>query len=233
MAPSLDSLPPELLFEIIDYLQSSARLSLTLVSKHFQSWIPTESKTLLKDRSRCEAIAVRRFLQESQNRRSRKRRCVVCRGLYPEDFFRRTAPICNWHDGWFMATTLSRHVEKSVMDRLEKVNPRKTCWFALEREFCVHKREIVGWSVPDCRCNCDSCGHFEVTCYVRRSSQSNRPARWELSENGLGVVEEGFVDGNGRNQSSNMRGLNMLTTDVSRQRYKRTVPVLRLNDVKS
>ena len=95
-----------------------------------------------------------------------------------------------------MKTSLSPYLEQPLRDKLEKTSPTKTLWVALKRTYCAHDNDVVRWHVPECKCECDSCGHFEVNCYVRIASGPDYPSDRQLSEDNdgnLNVIEESWV----------------------------------------
>ena len=68
-------------------------------------------------------------------------------------------------------------------------------WVAIDRVYCAHTRDIVGWHVADCECTCESCGHFPVKCYVRVSGKLGNPKYAELAEDKRTVSEERWMHG--------------------------------------
>jgi hypothetical protein len=178
---NLEKLPLELLYEILKHLQPSSHVALHLCSRTLQRAVPTPRPSLL-NASHCEREALKRYLYESETLRHGKRRCILCRTICSIGFFKSASPICQWHEGWFMALTSDRLcLEQSVRDKLERIRSMNhRCWIAMRREYCAHSREVIGWSASNCRENCNSCGHFEVTCYIRISPLDSIPRSWQL-----------------------------------------------------
>ena len=198
MALNLATLPPELLTEITDHLQPSSQISLKLVNKSLSYGTPPVAPVDYRDR--CEVRAWRRFSRERENLQSDKKRCIVCDALELRRMFRDNTPICRWHDGWFIKTYLPQWAEPSMKEMYQRLARNSTTvqWFAISREFCAHRRNVIGWDSHECNCECNSCGHFEVTCYLRLAPQSDDLRSWEIFGDGEGapcVIEQHGLNG--------------------------------------
>lgn len=234
---SLTALPPELLLNILSYLSPSSRTSLLLVSKHFRRWatskIPSASE--IHPSARCEYLALTRYIAEYALLRHDRRRCVICSAVLARDFFHsEVTPICKWHDGWFMALQAPVALEQRFRDMLTEVAQRgKTRWVATTRKYCVHQREVVEWHVENCGCRCGSCGHFDVTCYVRISARDDKPMSWHLriddSSTAIVVEKRGWIGGNGQACLSDLTSVEPLELDLLRI-CNVEVPVVRVEE---
>ena len=196
MPSNLDMLPPELLLEMAQHISPSTRESLRLASEHLQNRLPGVPRSYFKTAPRCEQIAWSRFLNEGGSTGLGKRQCILCHAVLSRDFFRGDVSICKWHDGWFMSTSLPSFLDEATKKRLLEVQSRHPVkWIAFERQYCAHQKQIIGWHINKCCCNCNSCGHFEVICYVRVSGENDPPKSWELAQDNDGslcVIESPF-----------------------------------------
>ena len=196
MVTTLDTLPPELLLELLDYLAPSSHVSLTLVSKRIHSILP---KCKLPPRPvgrGCQEVTIDRSLQEPELRRSEKRRCLVCGGIFDKNYFHGIAPVCKWHDGHFELPEIPRYIERPVKDRLMArtrliaSNGLGPCWVALERDVCFHGLQVMRWDALNSPCcECMNCGHFRVRCLVRVSCKIDPPRSWSVSKDGKWMFE--------------------------------------------
>ncbi len=167
----LQDLPTELLLQIFNQLAPSARLSLRLSTKTFFRRLPEVPSSSFTHCSRCERNAFKRIFHERAFQKKEQRRCVLCGSIQSTDFFRGSVPICKWHDAWFLYSLLLPDTRANARIVTSSQNPGTAVaqWVPLDRSYCVHDRQIIGWDVPRCFCDCDSCGHFEVMCYFRAS----------------------------------------------------------------
>jgi hypothetical protein len=199
MAAYLVLLPVELLLAVVDYLPVSSIISLKLTSRHLYEWLPTPSKATVARLSQCERIALERYVSEAAHLLLHQRRCIICGGVQAFDFFRDVAPICKWHDGWFMAASHRPLVlEPSIRRRIRKLElENSSCWVTIERSYCVHRREVLGWFMKDCNCECNACGHFLVRCHIRVSQDRDGLRGWQLVESAdqTVIIEDRVADG--------------------------------------
>lgn len=190
MAPRLDTLPPELFLDILDYLAPSAHISLSHVDKRFKFLVP---KRYLRRRGTpgCERTAIDRFRQELILRKEGKRLCLLCNGIFDNTWFRGLVPICRWHNAQFEEPGIPRYVENAVRDRLLARGRLGVCWVALKRDVCLHRFTIRKWDRPnpDCCGRCMDCGHFEVECRVRVAPAGDVMKSWENSKDGRFMLE--------------------------------------------
>lgn len=197
MPRRLDDLPLDVLLEIFDYVPTSTMVSLTLVKKRF-NWLFTRKKYLRHlhrtpgGMSLCEAAEVARSHGELRLKRAALRRCRLCRGDFPDDevWFEGLAPFCRNHEGLFESPEIPEFIDEKTRQRLKAQARSGTCWVALKREFCCHQRRVKGWAKPiEPCCECDHCGHYDVTCIVRISRKDDVPISWERSKDGKWIVE--------------------------------------------
>lgn len=239
--PTLSALPAELLLQILTHLPPSSRVSLSLVSKHFHHWTSPKHPSTLSTypNTRCENLAITRYLTSHLLHRLNKRRCLLCGAVQSTTFFRSAVtPICKWHDGWFMALHPPPALESRIRGAVVWLARRgRTCWVALTRKYCVHEREVVGWFVEDCGCGCGSCGHFDVVCYVRAAAEGERPRSWRIRDVDGGervvVVEERVWSGGFREQElESCSGLDSVQDGLLRT-HSVEVPVIRFEDLQA
>ena len=191
MAATLETLPPEIVLEIFEYLGRSSFISLSLVNKGFSSLIP---KKLLRLPfvSPCEKSAINRLMNEVKLRKYRLRQCRLCRGFFNDNemWLRGVAPVCMWHNGRFESPMIPRYIDQRTRSRLLAMEQLQAGWVALDREMCFHCFRIREWKRPgrDC-CTCRDCGRFDVTCLVRVSRLDDTPMSWERSKDGEWIIE--------------------------------------------
>lgn len=197
-ASRITSLPLELLWEVASYLPVSGHIALKLSCRSLLLSIPEPPRDWNKNASRCERKAHRRHINEARDLADGKRRCVNCDLVTYSGRFPTSAPLCKWHEPRFMSNSIPGNLDTGIRANLKDVARASTgpSWVALERLYCAHSREIIGWHEADCNCDCDSCGHFPVPCFVRIPSK--RDTRYwrssKLSEDGLSVHEEHWID---------------------------------------
>ncbi|SMQ48913.1 unnamed protein product [Zymoseptoria tritici ST99CH_3D7] len=196
---NLDSLPLELLWNICSTLPTSSLIALKLVNKRLFWGTPNPPLDWLKDASYCERQANRRYINERRNLESGRRKCINCNLVTQTDRFAHPAPLCKWHAPRFMSNSVPRYLDDAIKERLSKMadNTPEPAWVLLARTYCGHDREVLGWHAPDLACSCDSCGHWEVPCYVRLPSKSST-AHWRcsnISPDGRFVDEEHWSNG--------------------------------------
>lgn len=115
---------------------------------------------------------------------------MLCDKVQEVHFFsREEVPICKWHDRSFFRP--SRPLPSANGFRVQRWQAieeyvTEPIWVAEKRTFCAHEMRIVEWGVSTDTCECDSCGHFEVTCHVRISPYDDQPFSWEFSRNEMG-----------------------------------------------
>jgi hypothetical protein len=196
MAATLETLPPEILLEVLAYLGPSSLISLSLVSKQLNCLLPT--KLLRRPvESLCEKSAISRFLFEVKLRKNGLRQCLLCHGFFldNETWFLGAAPVCTWHTARFESPVIPRHIDQQTRNRLVARNRPETCWVALNREVCFHCLGIKEWNEPSLDCSrCRDCGRFDVTCLVRVSRVDDPPKSWERSQDGKWMVESDQPD---------------------------------------
>lgn len=185
---SLLRLPNELLHYILSYLPWPAQLSLQHVCRDLYGSTPSLRAFMAGQQSLCEQNVSLRANEENSNQRSGKRRCVTCGQLAPSTWFRRdTTPICKWHDGWFMKRGIPDTLELDLRRRLHAQSSNLDCWASFPRRYCAHSKEVINWTVRNCNCRCEFCGHFEVTCYVRISRTEGQGLELDLVEGEKGL----------------------------------------------
>ncbi|KXL46720.1 hypothetical protein M433DRAFT_152627 [Acidomyces richmondensis BFW] len=191
----LVSLPTELLLEVASYLPLSAIISMKLVNKRLYHAIPIPRDYNIFRLVQCERDAVRRAINEHIDRRTARKRCVVCNTLQPLCWFRNcSTPICSWHDGRFMKSVVPVAVDGGIKFQYYKLvdAATETYWLALDRTFCSHCHAILGWEIPECRCACTSCPRITVVVYLRISSEKYglRSAKLAKNETSHYIVSE-------------------------------------------
>jgi len=193
-------LPPEILHMIVSYLPTSSLIAVKLTSKRL--YLDTVSPPVgwLKTASICERKAARRYIHERRDGLEGRRQCTTCNLVTSKDRFPIDPPICKWHEQWFLSTTIPTFLEPGLKARLVRLARRTKSseWIAIDRTYCAHSRDIIGWHVSDCECNCTSCGHFPVKCYVRITGKLGSPRYAELSEDRFSVSEERWFYGQSR-----------------------------------
>lgn len=195
---NLTTLPLELLWEVTSYLPESSRIALKLSNKTLLLTIPNPPRDWECNASRCERKARRRYVNEGQEIAAGRRRCVNCDLVTYADRFPTSAPLCKWHEPRFMSNSIPANLEPGIKTSLQEVARERNgpTWIAFDRMYCAHSREVVGWHEAECNCECDSCGHFPVPCFVRvpckRDTRHWRSSK--LTEDGLSVDEEHWLD---------------------------------------
>ena len=196
MVATLTTLPPELFLEILYYLAPSSYISLSLVNRQIHSAIPHCKLPPRGVGSGCQVVAIDRFLQEPELRRSEKRRCLVCWGIFDNDRFHGIAPVCKWHDGHFESPEIPIYIEQPVNDlliarmRLIARSGLGSCWIALDRDGCFHGLQVKRWTKLNSPCcDCMDCGHFRIRCFVRVSCKIDPPRAWCVSKDGKWMFE--------------------------------------------
>lgn len=185
-------LPNELLLEIFNLLPKPSQLSLRHVCRQLHLRTPSTRSNTAGQPSTCERHALLRVNEENCNIRSGRRRCITCGELAPLTHFRwDAAPICKWHDGWFMSRDIPKQVEPELRSKLRSLPQDLKCWISLERVYCAHRKDVIHWDIGECNCGCDVCGHFGVVCYVRVSATNAEGAMLDLvdGEQGLDMME--------------------------------------------
>lgn len=70
-----------------------------------------------------------------------------------------------------MATEIPAFLEPELKRKLEDFSKARqhTIWVAIKRNYCVHQKMVENWDCTEgsCECDCDSCGHWPLWCYVR------------------------------------------------------------------
>ena len=236
MAVNIGALPFELHLQIISYLPASAHIALRLTSRALYLTTPFPQNQDLKKLELCERLALARCVNERQDLAEGKRWCAVCRTLQPRTFFHEAAtPVCNWHEGWRMRVAPPRRMENSLARQLHNLASSlpDARWVAVQRSLCVGCLAIWGWDVPGrCRCHCQTCGVYPITCYVRLSPKQNPPRAWEWPRQVAGagyVLEEHWAGGELEILSRKECALTC-GTDDSRHRYWIKVPLLPVDE---
>lgn len=198
-ATNITTLPLELLWEVASYLPVSSHIALKLCNRGLFLNIPTPSRDWHKTATRCERKAHRRTVKEREDTGAGRRRCVNCDIVTYAGRFSSSAPLCKWHEPRFMSNSVPGKLDPGTKAILLKVSreSKSPAWIAFERMYCVHNREVLAWHEWDCNCDCDSCGHFLVPCFVRIPSKRDT-RQWrssKLTEDGLSVNEEHWIDG--------------------------------------
>jgi hypothetical protein len=162
---NLATIPTELIQQIATYIPISGLVSLKLTSKQLFFQLPSPPQDYIKTASDCEKRAIRRYVAERCEGAGGRRKCILCNGMMPTDFYGgRVAPVCKWHEGWFervlVVAALPGRYGDDTLERQRRV-----------RTLCGHCKQIRGWDVERCSCEvgggCDSCGSWEVECRVR------------------------------------------------------------------
>lgn len=165
-ATNLAALPTELIQQIASHIPISGLIALKLTTRNLFFQLPSPPPGYIKSASDCEKRAVRRFVAERYDISGGRRKCILCEGLMPEDFYcGRAEPVCKWHHGWFERVLVARGLPDGYF---EDVGARER----RIRTLCGHCKEIRGWDVDRCACQasgggCESCGSWEVVCRVR------------------------------------------------------------------
>lgn len=231
---NITSLPLELLWEITSYLPVSGQIALKLSNKTLLLTVPTPPPDWDQDASRCEKKAHRRYVNEGRETAAGRRRCINCDLVTYAGRFPTSAPLCKWHEPRFMSNSVPGNLDPEIKASLDKFagENKSPSWIAFERMYCIHNREVIGWHEADCKCNCDSCGHFPVPCFVRLPSKRDT-RHWrssKLTEDGLAVDEEHWVD----SRFDSGKRLAAIANDntgpgKSLGAYQQTVPIIQLD----
>ncbi len=201
------SLPPELLLHIAHYLPPAATVALHLTNAYLHLLIrPRFERADLDD---CAVLAIRSHFEHDDSdsdsdrqpllkspskinntntskKHDRRRRCRLCKSLYPAKLFsphcawpgELPARFCAWH-----ASRLARVVAAADCDRQngqvkdkakDKVKDKsqgskggklENRWVSRMEAMCMHCGSVQAWG--GCRCECESCGVREVRTYTR------------------------------------------------------------------
>lgn len=172
---NLLSLPTEVIQTIANHVPTSSLISLKLTSRLLFLQLTSPPQGYMKTANDCETRAIRRYLSERQEAAGGRRKCVLCGGLMPLAFFRdHLEPVCRWHDGWFgKVLSIEDTVNAGVIGEATTTGIGKK----VKRLLCVHCRQIRAWDIEICPCKkrreeCDSCGVFEVDCFVRSTDST-------------------------------------------------------------
>ena len=165
-ATNLMALPTELIQQIATHIPISGLVALKLTSKQLFFQLPSPPQGYIKIASECEKRAIRRYVAERCDSSGGRRKCILCNGMMPLEFYGgRAEPVCKLHEGWFehvlVVAKLPRRYEDGNVDRQKRM-----------RTLCGHCKQIRGWDVVRCSCEygggcCDSCGSWEVECRLR------------------------------------------------------------------
>ena len=189
---NLDNLPLELILEILAYLPTSSLIALKLVNRRLFCNTISPPQGWIKQASSCEKTAVRRYLNERKDLITGRRKCVVCNIVAPLSRFSGDSPICRWHDAWFRSALPPMYLDSSLKEGLHYLAASITnpVWITVPRMYCAHTRDIIGWHVMECKCDCKSCGCFPVQCFVRVSPRLDGPGHCESTKDGHFMSEE-------------------------------------------
>jgi hypothetical protein len=163
------TLPVELVQQIATHAPTSALVALKLTSKQLFFQLPPPPRGYINTASECEKRAVRRYLAERRYNSEGRRKCILCDGIMPEKFYRgRAEPVCKWHEGWFERILDVRALSSEQQDG-------STSRQSMSRTLCGHCKQVRGWGVGRCLCEssggCDSCGSWEVQCYLTMANR--------------------------------------------------------------
>lgn len=196
----MDNLPVELLLDLLQYLPTSSLIALKLSTKKLYLGTPSPPSGWQRTASPCEKRAAWRYTCERKDAEYDRKRCVLCGAYAYEDGLLGETPICKTHQGRFMKTTFPPYLETSLKIRLERLSKDRldTIWVSFNRRLCVHRKLVEHWddTTRTCDCQCDSCGHWPVQCYVRIAGlfphfdDDSKPVNFEMSEDGRHMIEE-------------------------------------------
>lgn len=164
-AVDLTALPTEIIQQIATHIPISGLVALKLTSKQLFFQLPSPPQGYIKIASDCEKRAIRRYVAERCESSGGRRKCILCNGMMPLEFYGgRAEPVCKWHEGWFenvlVVGKLPERYGDDTVDRQRRM-----------RTLCGHCKQIRGWDVESCSCEhsdgCDSCGSWEVECRLR------------------------------------------------------------------
>jgi hypothetical protein len=162
---TLTALPTEIIHQIATHIPISSLVALKLTAKQLFFQLPSPPQGYIKTASDCEKRAIRRYVAERNDSSGGRRKCILCSGMMPLEFYGgRAEPVCKWHEGWFervlVVAALPKRYLDDTLDRQRRM-----------RTLCGHCKQIRGWDVEKCSCElgggCDSCGSWEVECRVR------------------------------------------------------------------
>ncbi len=167
--PTLAGLPAELLWAIHDLLPLPSRIAMRLTSREISVRLSLHNDTSKADSRPCDRRAAMRYLEEAELTRLSQRRCILCGAVQSVDFFRDETPKCRWHDGWFVTSQIEALCLEAWVGEIARkvIAEGRSLDLLLQRTYCAHARDVVGWFVDDCKCGCVSCGHFEVWCRIQ------------------------------------------------------------------
>lgn len=171
---SLVHLPPELIYNISDFLPPDGVLSLKLAHRNFNTILPLALRLRDTPLSDCARLAIRTYLSRPNPKPSHLR-CILCKEVYPVKLFKSSSSpacvptsftedvqqsdvvelpqrLCSWHVG-----RLARVVHTGPGGRNE--------WTSHMDEMCMHCGAVQGWA--KCNCFCDSCASRPVRTYTR------------------------------------------------------------------
>lgn len=162
-------LPVELVRQITTHAPISALVALKLTSRQTFSQLPPPPRGYTDTAPECERRAVRRYVADRRHSSEGRRKCILCDGAMPETSCRgRAEPVCKWHEGWFERILDVRALSSEQDDGLISRQSRS-------RTLCGHCKQIRGWEVERCSCEssggCDSCGSWEVECYLNMANR--------------------------------------------------------------
>jgi hypothetical protein len=161
----LTALPTELIQQIATHIPISGLVALKLTSKQLFFQLPSPPQGYIKTASDCEKRAIRRYVAERNDGSGGRRKCILCSGMMPLEFYGgRAEPVCKWHEGWFERVVVVAALPKRYLDdTLDRQRRMRT--------LCGHCKQIRGWDVERCECEisggCGSCGSWEVECRVK------------------------------------------------------------------
>ena len=192
---NLNTLPIDLILEILSYLPTSSLIALKLVDRRLFLNTPLPLRGWIKRASACEKAAVRRYLHERQDLITGRRKCIVCNIVAPLHRFSSDVPICRWHDSWFRSGLTPLCLEPSLRKILQSLSESTShpFWITIPRAYCAHTRDILGWHVAELKCVCTSCGVFPVQCFVRVSPRREGPLVCDLTKDGHFMSEEHHI----------------------------------------
>lgn len=171
---SLVNLPPELIFEISDWLPPDGVLALKLTHRNFDETLPLTSRFKNTRLSDCAHLAIRTYLARPYPKPSHIR-CILCKAVYPARLFKSSSSpacvpisvvedvqqmdvlelpqrLCSWHVG-----RLARVIHTETGGRNE--------WTSCMDDMCMHCGAIQSWT--RCDCDCGSCAYRPVRTYTR------------------------------------------------------------------
>ncbi|KAF2003148.1 hypothetical protein P154DRAFT_111652 [Amniculicola lignicola CBS 123094] len=196
-------LPPELIYEIADYLAPDGILALKLTHPFFDATLPLEQLMKGIEVSTCTRHAIRTYLTCPVPPPTHLR-CIFCKSTYPVALFSSSSsPLC------MPMSTINDNIPREVVElpnrfcawhvgRLAKVIRTgaggRNEWVSTLKEMCMHCGEISGWGT--CTCSCDSCGVRTVRTYARYLN-NDRECRRFLFYRTLEREGEGAADTKG------------------------------------